>query len=145
MTVHITLSKTDQYWQGDNVVVARTGSPTCPVIMLERYYAMTVISKESKLRLFRGIKPGEWLRSQGTSSYTQLRELFLQELTSLGFEANHFGLHSLRSGGATAAAQAGIADRLFNCHGRWHSEAARDGYVEDSVSALLSVSKSLKL
>ena len=38
------------------------GSSKCPVTMLERYYAMASISKESKLRLFRGIvstKSGE--------------------------------------------------------------------------------------
>ena len=53
--------------------------------------------------------------------------------------------NKLRSGGATAATQAGIADRLFERHGCWRSEAAKDGYVEDSMPALLSVSKSLKL
>ena len=65
----------------------------------------------SKLRLFRGIvstKSGERLHSQGSLSYTRLRELFLQKLTSLGFDAKQFGLHSLKSGGATAAAQAGV-------------------------------------
>ena len=53
------------------MVVARTGSSKCPVTMLERYDAMASISKESKLRLFRGIvstKSGERLRSQGSSS-----------------------------------------------------------------------------
>ena len=64
----------------------------------------------------------------------------MQKFTSLGFEAKQFGLHSLRSGGATAAAQAGIADRLFKRHGRWRSEAAKDRYVLDSMSALLSIS-----
>ena len=116
MVICISSSKTVQYRQGDNVVVARTGSSKCPVTMLERYYAMASISKESKLRLFRGIvstKSGERLRSEGSLSYTRLRELFLQKLTSLGFDAKQFGLHSLRSGGATAAAQAGVPDRLF--------------------------------
>ena len=47
------------------------------------------------------------LRSQGSLSY------FLQKLTSLGFDAKQFGgLHSLRSGGATAAAQVGVPDYL---------------------------------
>ena len=116
MVIRISSSKTDQYRQGDSVVVARTGSSKYPVTMLERYYAMASISKESKLRLFRGIvstKSGEQLRSQGSLSYTRLRELFLQKLTSLGFDAKQFGLHSLRSGGATAAAQADVPDRLF--------------------------------
>ena len=53
------------------------------------------------------------------------------------------GVHSLRSGGATAAANAGIPDRFFKRHGRWLSESAKDGYVKDSTSSLLSVSRSL--
>lgn len=55
MSVYIASSKTDQYRQGDRVLVARTGSPTCPVSMLERYFAMAVLSTQSRLRLFRGI------------------------------------------------------------------------------------------
>ena len=144
MSVHITSSKTDQYRQGDSVVVTRIGSPTCPVSMLERYYfTMAALSKQSKLRLFRGIvvsKNGEKLRSQGSLSYTRLRELFLNKLSELGFDAKQFGLHSLRSGGATTAAQAGLPDRLFKRHGHWRSESAKDDYVKDTMSALMSVS-----
>ena len=51
------------------------------------------------------------------------------------------GTHSLRSGGATAAANAGVPDRLFERHGRWASESAKDGYVQYSLSFRLSVSK----
>ena len=54
-------------------------------------------------------------------------------------------MHSLRSGGATAAAAAGISDRLFKKHGRWRSETAKDGYVHESLEEQLSVSKQLGL
>ena len=40
------------------------------------------------------------------------------------------GTHSLRNGGATAAANAGVPDRLFKRHGRWASEPAKHGYVQ---------------
>ena len=127
MPIHILSSKTDQYRQGDSVLVARTGSPTCPVAMLERYYSLAALPKQSKLRLFRGIvvtKNGQRLRSEGSLSYTRLRELFLNKLAELGFDPKQFGLHSLRSGGATAAANSGVPDRLFKRHGRWRSESA---------------------
>jgi hypothetical protein len=52
-----------------------------------------------------------------------------------------FGVHPLRSGGATAAANLDIPDRLFKAHGRWRSELAKDGYVEDNIEKVLSVSK----
>ena len=108
MTVHITSSKTDQYRQGDSVVVARTRTITCPVAMMERYMLMAGISTASSARLFRAIfrtRKGEKLHCSGTLSYTRMREVFLAKLKSLGFDANQFGLHSLRAaGGATAAA-----------------------------------------
>ena len=53
------------------------------------------------------------------------------------------GTHSLRNGGTTAAAKAGVPDRLFKRHGRWASESPKDGYVQDSLSSRLSVSKAL--
>lgn len=68
-----------------------------------------------------------------------LRELFLAKLSGLGFHPKLLGLHCLKSGGASAAANAGVY------HGCWHSESAKDGYIKDSVPALMSVSKSLKL
>ena len=148
MTVHITASKTDQYRQGDSIMVARTGTSTCPVAMMEKYYATASLSHSSSWPLFRGItrtKSGERLRSTGSLSYTRMRKLFLAKLRELGFDASQFGLHSLRAGGATAAANAGVPDRLFKRHGRWRSEAAKDGYVKDSREALLSVTKSLNL
>ena len=74
-----------------------------------------------------------------------MRELLLEKMTQLGFDPKLFGLHSPRAGGATAAANAGVADRLFKRHGRWRSETAKDGYVKDDVPSLLSVSRSLDL
>ena len=74
-----------------------------------------------------------------------MRELFLSKLSELGYDTKQFGLHSLRAGGATAAANCGVPDRLFKRHGRWRSESAKDGYVEDAVASRMAVSKSLDL
>ena len=63
----------------------------------------------------------------------------------LGHSPDRFGLHSLRVGGATAAANAGVQDCLFRRHGRWRSEGAKDGYVEDSAEKRLFVSQQLGL
>ena len=100
MTVRIIASKTDQYRQGDSIMVARTDTSTCPVAMMEKYYVSASLSHSSSLPLFRGItrtKNGERLRSAGGLSYTRMRELFLAKLRELGFEASQFGLHSLRA------------------------------------------------
>ena len=46
-------------------------------------------------------------------SYTRMRELFIEAFSSFGPNIKSFGLHSLRAGGATAACNFGISDRLF--------------------------------
>ena len=68
-----------------------------------------------------------------------------ETLLQLGFQASQCGLHSLREGGMTAVANAKVPDRLFRKHGRWKTEVAKDGYVEDSLEERLSVSSSLGL
>ena len=60
-------------------------------------------------------------------------------MVSIGCDKSMFGLHSLRSGGATQAAKNNVSDRLFKAHGHWRSENAKDGYVQDSLTAKLSV------
>ena len=84
-------------------------------------------------------------RDSNHISYSRLRNLFSKKLLFLGFPAQELGLHSLRSGGATTAANAKVPDRLFKRHGRWKSENAKDRYVKDSVESRLEVSKSLGL
>lgn len=52
----------------------------------------------------------------GLISYSWMRELFLSKLSALGYDAKQFGLHNLIAGGASAAANAGVQDRLFKQH-----------------------------
>ena len=148
LKVYIASSKNDQLRQGDEVLIARTRSSTCPVAMLEHYMERTGIRCNDQCFLFRAIqktKNGEVLRQSGKISYTCMSDLYNKKLTSLGFSAAEFGLHSLRPGGATTAANAGVPDRLFKRHGRWKSENAKDGYVKDSIENRLQVSRKLGL
>ena len=148
MRIHIVRSKTDRLRQGDEVVVARTNSGTCPVAMLERYMTRTKTAWDDQRFLFRPIqrsRKGETLRDSGCISYTCLRDLFKRKLIDLGYQSGKFGLHSLRAGGASAAANGGVPDCLFKQHGWWKSNNAKDGYVEDSLERRLEVSKNLGL
>ena len=109
-------SKTDQYRDGAWIIITRSRQDTFPVGMLERYIELAKIGNSPELPLFRGIvhtKSGEQLRKKGGLSYTRMRELLLEKLSELGLDRKLFGLHSLRSGGASAAACAGVPDRLF--------------------------------
>ena len=74
-----------------------------------------------------------------------MRELFVNAFQPFVADIKKFGLHSLRSGGASTSANLGISDRLFKRHGRWRSETAKDGYVKDSLADRLRVSENLGL
>ena len=89
--------------------------------------------------LFRGLsstKHGYRLRDSGGISYTRARELVLEKLQmkAIGLDAKQFGMYRLRSGGTSAAANAGVPDRLFKRHGRWLSETVKDGYIKDKLA-----------
>ena len=109
MSIWIIHSKTDQHRQGNRVVVARTGTPVCPVAMLEQYLLRTGMPQIDKIFLFWPIqrtKKGEALRVTEKISYSCLKRAFHQK------PAESFGLHSLRGDGATAAANAKMPDTI---------------------------------
>ena len=78
-------------------------------------------------------------------SYSNLRNLLIDAIKPFVSDIKCYGLHSLRSGGATAAANMGIPNSLLKRHGRWSSESAKDGYVKDLIDDRLRVSKCLGL
>ena len=107
--IFIESSKTDQLGDCAWVVIARTNSPLCPVTMLECYMRMAIVIATGTCGkyLFRAIvntKNDQKLRESAGVSYTRMRELVLEKLSAIGLGPKRFGLHSLRSGGASAAA-----------------------------------------
>ena len=101
----IAKSKTDIYRNGNVVVLAKTGHITCPFSLLSRYVQVANIDLSSNLKFFRTLlflrsKGCYSLRSTGIS-YTRAREVVLGAFSQLGFPSRLFGLHSLRTGGAT--------------------------------------------
>uniref|UniRef100_A0A8W8IRD0 Uncharacterized protein n=1 Tax=Magallana gigas TaxID=29159 RepID=A0A8W8IRD0_MAGGI len=55
------------------------------------------------------------------------------------------GLHSLRSGGATAAVGSNVNERCIKRHGRWKCDSSKDMYVVDQLENRLAVSRKLGL
>ena len=81
-------------------MIARNGSHTCLLSMLERYVDKAGISPSLKLFLFRAITRtarGEVLRASGSISFARLTELFKIKLRQLGYNAADYGLHSLHA------------------------------------------------
>ena len=113
-------SKTDQAGQGQFVFLhSHADSRVCPVRSLYRLSCMTPP----------GLLTGPIFRThqhahQQLSKSTMLTRL-KHRLEALGLPPQLFGLHSLRSGGATAAAQQQVPERLIKLHGRWTSDTVR--------------------
>ena len=149
MSVFIESSKTDKYHDGAWILIARTGTVLCPVQNLENYFMWANIDCDSDIYIFCHLTSTKLcykIRNDGKHlAYSNLRTLFLDALSPHVKDVSLFCLHSLRSAGATSAANRGIPDRLFKRHGRWRSENAKDGYIKDSVEERLRVSQSLGL
>lgn len=102
--------KADQFFEGNRVIIHKTNSGDDPNQPFRKYLC-------SRDQMF-PYHPELWLRQDGT---VPTRGWFMNRLRK------HFpsdvGGHSLRAGGATALAQAGIPPHLIQAIGRWASEA----------------------
>ena len=82
--------------------------------MTKQQIAGICTTEPSEKKLFRRLvntKSGQKLRDSVPLSYTRARELVLDVLEAVGLDKKQFGLHSLRCGGASAAANAGVYTR----------------------------------
>lgn len=151
VSIRIRCSKTDQIGKGTDVVIAATGNKLCPVSWLKKYINVAGLASYDDAFLFTKIR---YMRKSGKYvldnphiplSYTRAREILLEALTSVGEDSRNFGLHSLRSGGATALANSStsVDQCLLNKHGRWKSSASSDRYIHHNLNNKLKVSLNL--
>ena len=147
MSIFIEKSKTDVYREGYWMHLSKLHSTLCLIKLFKEYIEAAKVKESEEKSIFRQIchsKQGFKLKDLDKHiSYTTLKEILLTNLKNIGLDKTQFGLHSLRSGGATAAANFGINDRLFQKHERWKSENVKNGYIHGNIRALLSVSKNL--
>ncbi|KAK3108944.1 hypothetical protein FSP39_019460 [Pinctada imbricata] len=147
-SIQIRKSKTDQYRLGKSVVVSKGTSVACPYTILQKYLDLGEVNLKSEDFLFKPIfrsnEQCSLIKKNKSLSYTRVRECLVSRLKEVSGELN-IGVHSLRAGGATAAANSLVNERCWKRHGRWKSDSAKDGYVADSLESRLSVSKSLNL
>ena len=131
------------------MVIAKTGNKLCPVSWLKRYIETAKFRPGSDEYLF---TPVQFCRKLGTYkvssrcsplSYTRAREILLDDLVAIGLDKTKYCLHSLRSGGVSAAANNQVSDRLLRVHGRWATDKSKDGYIEHSLHNRLLVSRNL--
>ena len=147
--IFIEKSKTDTYRDGHWMCIARLESELCPIISLEEYLLKASIDDSSNEFIFRAImcsRKRQTLRQKDNpASYSTIRDEFKSILKAIKLNPSLYGLHSLRSGGASVAANLGVRDRLIKKHGRWKSEGVKDRYISEDLKGLLYVSKNLGL
>ena len=96
--------KTDVYREGNCVYIVKLENKYSPLAILRKYIEAANLDLSSRLPLFRPLtknKSGYSLRN-GKLFYTRCREIFRTTLKDLGYDPKEYGLHNLRSGGATA-------------------------------------------
>ena len=109
--------------------------------------AATRLEINSDMLIFRRIITHQSIKSLHKEDlplkYINVLDSFRKSLEKIGFNSTIYGTHSLRAGGSTSAANSGLEDRLFQRHGRWNSTSAKDSYIKESKTRLLSVTKAL--
>lgn len=110
----------DQFLDGSWIIIARSDLPNCSVKALEDYRTASQIDPSEDLPLVRTLvnpRSKQKVRSHGIS-YTRAGELVKDPSRELADVSKiKISIHSLRAGGATSAANAGVPDRLFKRHG----------------------------
>ena len=138
LEIVIPKSKTDQHRERHVVYISRIKLERCLVKYLEAYLQKTKLDisndKESPLicRIFK-TKSGHKISKTKGISYSRIREIFKGSISEITATPRNFGLHSLKSSDAAAAATNGISDRIISKQGCWLSKKARNGYIKDSV------------
>jgi hypothetical protein len=146
--------KNSQFRQGATVTVsAIPHAEVCPVRLLRELQKLVESDQDSFV--FRGFNGRLVAKSPGkTTPYVErikydqfLRYLSLWFSGVLGISSKdfrkQFGTQSGRSGGASAASNAGVDVELWGQHGSWNSWAAQKCYMEKDRASLLSVTRSI--
>ena len=121
----------------DVVLISDSPSDTSPVQLIKLYLSRLQIPDNCNKFIFRPSvksKSSHSLIAIGRHiSYSSFREHLKSDL--FGLESSTIRQssvsHSLRSGGATRAANTGIEERLIQRHGRWRSASSKNMYMVD--------------
>jgi site-specific recombinase XerD len=120
-------SKTDQEGEGAVVGIAYgSNPPTCPVRAWRAWVEAA------------GLVDGPAFRQLGNGRVTDKRiagdgiaRMVKRRATAAGLDPEMFSGHSLRSGFATTAARAGVAEYKIMRQGRWTTSQAMRGYIRE--------------
>ena len=128
ITVNIRRSKTDQYGEGRIIGIPYARGRHCPVSALNRWLACSGIMAGP---LFRPVNRHCQICPNRLSG--EAVSLVVKSwLTAIGVEATRYSGHSLRSGFATSAAQAGVASWKIRAQTGHASDAMLSKYIRST-------------
>ena len=145
--IYIEKSKVDQLREGNTIFISRLDSDNCPVYWLNRYLNLSFLTRNLENYIFSRLfktKNGRKANGAYSISYTTALDS-LSKHPPDSVDPRSFGTHSLRSGGASAAANENVSDRLISKHGRWASGRSRDRYIKNNKQKRFEISKKLGL
>ena len=144
LEVRLDSRKNDQYREGSLIVLSALESYSCPVKSVALLLQRAGLEGSSR-PLFSAVSVCDGVEVYGNTpaSYQYLRRGVLEAFEAVGLPAKQFGLHSLRAGGATQAANQGIPDRLWMEHGGWKSQRSAFAYVKTSSEVKASVTQAM--
>lgn len=119
------------------MVIAQSEGNVCPVFLLKDYFKKLNFNPDFSEFISRPLdktKSSYKLVQVDKPTYATFRGQLTKSLQDIVPDPSVYGTHSLRSGGASRAANSGVSDRVFQRHGRWKSVTANDGYVKDDMS-----------
>ena len=131
LKIFIHRSKTDQLREGSEILISKGITCACPYSMFLRFVSAAKIDLSSEhfifKPIFRSSGIAKFIHKNKKLSYTAARQNIVTLLKKVAPNLN-IGLHSLRSGGATAAANFGVNERCLQRHGRWKSTSSKNMY-----------------
>ena len=136
MELFLETRKNSQFRSGEVVCISRGSSLACPVSLLQQLLQATG-SSQLHVPVFRSFvcSLGQPVSLHPTKawSYAQARHFALKALSSeagvpLSCFAKKYGLHSLRSGGASLVASKNVPDHIFQAHEAWRSSSAMHAF-----------------
>ena len=150
LKITIPKSKTDQIREGHVVYISRFDNDYCPAQWTQTFLHETKLEGKNNSFLICRLaktKSGHNAIGYRPLSYSTINDQFHSLIAPFceNQDSRDYGLHSLRSGGASTAINNGVSERLIGKHGRWKSGFCRDRYLKDGKRARLSVTRAMKL
>lgn len=155
LTIRIPKRKNDQFRQGSVIRLAAGTSAACPMRLARLLVGLILHHGGSqfsplfqRMSLYGGAQCATWVNGRGWS-YAQASRCVLREIAiSLGISVRRcrllYGLHSLRSGGASRAAALGVRGAVLQEHGGWRDARSMQVYIKRPLSVALDVSKRMR-